>query len=67
MDALNLLRAVLVGCALVATALLATRGEWVPVTVLTVGIAAHLALFVHQRSLKRRRRDHALQIDGSGA
>ncbi len=56
MDALNTLRAVLVGCALIATAILATQGMWIPVTVLTVGIAAHLALFVHQRGRRSQRR-----------
>ncbi|MEX2563322.1 MAG: hypothetical protein WD358_08690 [Nitriliruptoraceae bacterium] len=66
MDALNLLRAVLVGFALIATMLLATRGQWIPVTVLSVGIAAHLALFVHQQAARRRQRARALRIDGRG-
>lgn len=52
-DALNLLRAVLVGCALIATIILATRGQWVPVTVLSIGIAAHLALFIRQLVVRR--------------
>jgi uncharacterized membrane protein len=64
MDALNLLRAVLVGCALVAAGMLATRGMWVPATVLALGIAAHLALFAQQRAARRRAADHARAIDG---
>lgn len=54
MDALNTLRAVLVGCAFVAALLLAFRGEWFPAGVLGAGIAAHLALFAYLRSQRRR-------------
>lgn len=54
MDALNTLRAVLVGCALVATVILATRGMWVPATVMTLGILAHLSLFTYQRVTRNR-------------
>ncbi|MEX0869578.1 MAG: hypothetical protein WD011_07890 [Nitriliruptoraceae bacterium] len=59
MDALNTLRAVLVGCALVATIMLATRGLWIPVTVMSLGIGAHLALFTWQRA-KRNHTPSAL-------
>ena len=54
MDALNWARAVLVGCALVATVLLAVDGRWVPVTILTVGILAHFWLFAHLQAQRRR-------------
>jgi hypothetical protein len=63
-DALNLLRAVLVGCALVAAAILATRGMWVPAGALGAGIAAHLALFARQHAERRRALDHARSMDG---
>ena len=54
MDALNWARAVLVGCALVATVLLAVDGQWVPVMVLTIGILAHFWLFAHLHAQRRR-------------
>lgn len=54
MDALNILRAVLVSFAAVVTVLLAIQGEWFPAAVMTAGILAHVWLFVHLR-LKRRR------------
>lgn len=54
MDALNTLRAVLVGCAFVAALLLLSRGMWVPAAVLFAGIAAHLGLFVWLRAQRRR-------------
>ncbi len=65
MDALNLLRAVLVGCALIATIILATQGLWIPVTVLSLGIAAHLALFTQQRIAKRRAANRLASFDGA--
>jgi len=64
MDALNALRAVLVGCAFVATLILATRGQWIPATVLTLGILAHLLLFGHQRVERRRRAEHLTALEG---
>lgn len=66
MDALNTLRAVLVAVTGVAAILLAFRGEWVPVGVLTAGILAHLALFAYLR-LERRRTDHELEQLLSGS
>lgn len=54
MDALNTLRAVLVGLAAIAALLLAFAGQWFPVAVLTVGIATHLALFAYLRAVRRR-------------
>lgn len=64
MDALNLLRAVLVGCAIVAAGMLVTRGMWMPATVLAIGIAAHVALFAQQRAARRRAAEQARSIDG---
>ncbi|MEX2328936.1 MAG: hypothetical protein WD575_04325 [Nitriliruptoraceae bacterium] len=64
MDALNALRAVLVGCAFVATLILATRGQWIPATVLTLGILAHLLLFGHQRVERRRRAERLAALEG---
>ncbi|MCC5947236.1 MAG: hypothetical protein JJT89_02165 [Nitriliruptoraceae bacterium] len=57
MDALNTLRAILVGCAFFAAMLLVFQGQWVPAAVLFVGIAAHAALFVHLRRQKRAQQD----------
>jgi CHASE2 domain-containing sensor protein len=54
MDALNTLRAVLVGCAFVATILLAVEGMWVPVAVMSAGILAHFGLWWWLRVKKRR-------------
>jgi uncharacterized membrane protein len=54
MDALNTLRAVLVGCAFIAAMMLAFRGEWFPAGVLGAGILAHLALFAHLRAQRHR-------------
>ncbi len=57
MDALNWLRAVLVGCALVAALLLAVDGQWVPAGVLGVGILAHFWLFAHLHAQRKREAD----------
>lgn len=54
MDAMNILRAVLVGCAFVAALLLASQGMWVPAAVLGAGILAHLAMFAYLRGQRRR-------------
>lgn len=54
MDALNTLRAILVGCAFIAAVLLVFQGQWVPAAVMFAGIAAHGALFWHLRVQKRR-------------
>ena len=54
MDALNILRAVLVACAFVAAVILTTTGQWVPAAVLFVGIAVHLVMFVYLRGQRRR-------------
>jgi hypothetical protein len=53
-DALNTLRAVLVGCAFVAAILLAVNGEWVPASVMFVGILAHFWLFKYLRDERRK-------------
>ena len=54
MDALNTLRAVLVGCAFVAAVLLVSQGLWVPAAVMFAGIAAHFGLWVWLRAQRRR-------------
>ncbi len=66
MDALNILRAVLVACAFVAALLLSFQGQWVPAAVLFAGIAAHLALFAHLRVQRRREAEaHGWPSDAS--
>jgi hypothetical protein len=54
MDALNTLRAVLVGFAAIAAVLLGVRGQWVPTAIMVAGIAAHAGLWIHLRAQKRR-------------
>jgi hypothetical protein len=54
MDALNTLRAILVGFAFIAAVMLGFRGEWFPAGVLGAGIAAHLALFAYLRVQRQR-------------
>jgi CHASE2 domain-containing sensor protein len=54
MDALNTLRAILVGCAFVAAVLLTFQGQWFPAAVMFAGIAAHGGLWVYLRAQKRR-------------
>jgi uncharacterized membrane protein len=54
MDALNTLRAVLVGFAFIAAILLGIRGQWFPAGVMGVGIAAHFGLWGYLRAQKRR-------------
>ena len=54
MDALNTLRAVLVGAAFIAAVLLGIDGQWIPAGVMGVGILAHLALFGYLRADRRR-------------
>ncbi len=53
MRALNILRAVLVACAFVATILLATQGAWVPAAVMSAGILAHFGLWAWLWSQRR--------------
>ena len=60
MDALNTLRAILVGCAFIAALLLTVRGEWFPAGMMFVGILAHFGLWIHLR--RQRRRDAANPI-----
>lgn len=59
-DALNRLRAVLVGIAFVAALLLAFDGQWVPATVMGVGIAAHFGLWAWLRRQRQREFDAGL-------
>jgi CHASE2 domain-containing sensor protein len=53
-DALNTLRAVLVGLAFIAAVILSFDGQWVPAVVMFVGIAAHFGLWGYLRAQKRR-------------
>lgn len=62
MDALNILRAVLVACAFVAAVLLGLRGEWFPAGVLFLGIGAHLLLFVWLRRQRARETEQGIRI-----
>jgi Flp pilus assembly protein TadB len=57
LDALNTLRAVLVGVAFIAAVLLAFDGQWAPAAVLGVGIAAHFGLWAWLRKEKRQARE----------
>lgn len=60
MDALNILRAILVACAFVAALILASQGQWVPAAILFAGILAHLATFVWLfRQRRSERNDRA--------
>jgi CHASE2 domain-containing sensor protein len=59
-DALNTLRAVLVGCAFVAALLLAFDGQWVPAAVMSAGIAAHFGLWAWLRKQRRDEMDAGL-------
>lgn len=54
MDALNTMRAILVGVAFIAALMLAFSGQWVPAAVLGLGIAAHFGLWAWLRADKRR-------------
>ncbi len=54
MDALNTLRAVLVGFTAIAALMLGFRGEWFPAGVLGAGILAHMALFAYLRAQRLR-------------
>lgn len=53
-DALNTLRAILVGLTFVIAVALAFDGQVVPAAVLTVGIAAHFWLWRYLAAEKRR-------------
>jgi CHASE2 domain-containing sensor protein len=53
-DALNTLRAILVGISFIAALLLAFSGQWIPAAVLGAGIAAHFGLWAWLRAEKRR-------------
>lgn len=57
MDALNTLRAILTVAAAFAAVLLLTQQRWVPAIVLTVGVAAHTALFLYQQRVRARLED----------
>lgn len=53
-DALNTLRAILVGFTAIAAIMLGFRGEWFPAGVLGAGILAHMVLFAYLRAQRRR-------------
>lgn len=53
MDAINTLRAVLVGGAGLAAVVAAVFGWWMTAVILLVGIALHGALWVHLRRVAR--------------
>ena len=57
MDALNTLRAILVGFATVAAVLLGFSGEWLPAGIMALGIVAHGLLWAHLWRQRRRDRD----------
>lgn len=57
MDALNTLRAVLVGITFILALMLAAGGRWLPAALLGVGIAAHFWLWGYLRAEKRRARE----------
>jgi CHASE2 domain-containing sensor protein len=63
-DALNTLRAVLVGLAFVAAVILSFDGQWVPAAVMFLGIAAHFGLWGYLRAQKRRDDASSTTIDG---
>jgi uncharacterized membrane protein len=63
-DALNTLRAVLVGLAFVAAVILSFDGQWVPAAVMFLGIAAHFGLWWYLRAQKRRDAANSTTIDG---
>lgn len=62
MDALNILRAVLVACAAVAAILLTFQGQWFPAGVLFAGILAHLGLFVWLRRQRQREAERGIVV-----
>jgi CHASE2 domain-containing sensor protein len=63
-DALNTLRAVLVGLAFIAAVILSFDGQWIPAAVMFLGIAAHFGLWWHLRAQKRRDAARSTTIDG---
>jgi CHASE2 domain-containing sensor protein len=63
-DALNTLRAVLVGLSFIAAVILAFDGRWVPAAVLFVGILAHFGLWGYLRAEKRRDAQVRTTTDG---
>jgi CHASE2 domain-containing sensor protein len=64
MDALNTLRAVLVGLSFIAAVILAFDGQWIPAAVLFVGILAHFGLWGYLRAQKRRDAAAATTLEG---
>jgi hypothetical protein len=64
-DALNTLRAVLVAGTFLLTILLAVDGQWLPTAILSVGILAHLVLWVHLHRVKQRTAGHAAALEGT--
>jgi CHASE2 domain-containing sensor protein len=63
-DALNTLRAVLVGLAFIAAVILSFDGQWIPAAVMFVGIAAHFGLWGYLRAQKRRESTLKTTVDG---
>jgi hypothetical protein len=53
-DAMNTLRAILVGFTAIAAIMLGFRGEWFPAGVLGAGILAHMVLFAYLRAQRQR-------------
>ncbi|MTV24853.1 hypothetical protein FTX61_05395 [Nitriliruptoraceae bacterium ZYF776] len=64
-DALNTLRAILVGCAFIAALMLGFDGQWAPAGILAAGIAAHFGLWAYLRADKRKRSETAALLDGT--
>jgi CHASE2 domain-containing sensor protein len=63
-DALNILRAVLVAGTFVVALLLAVDGRWMPAAVLGVGILAHFGLWAHLWREKRQEREKVAALGG---
>lgn len=65
MDALNTLRAVLVGGTFVLAVMLAFDGRWMPAALLGLGILAHFGLWAHLHRERRQHTARAASLDGT--
>jgi hypothetical protein len=65
MDALNTLRAVLVAGTFLLTILLAFDGQWLPTAILSVGILAHLGLWVHLYRQRQQTAERRAALEGT--